>query len=140
MDAVKRTIDVVGAVIVRDGLVLCVQRGPGGSLPNMWEFPGGKIEAGETAQHALEREINEELRCRVQVDEKITTTRFEYDFAVIELTTFYCDLISGEPYLVEHSDLTWCRPGALHELDWAPADIPAVNLIRSRLVESRPKD
>ena len=139
MGAVKRTIEVVGAVIVRDGLVLCVRRGPCGSLPNMWEFPGGKIEAGEVAQQALEREIDEELRCRVEVGEKITTTRFEYDFAVIELTTFYCALTSGEPYLVEHSELTWRRPEALGELDWAPADVPAVDLIRSRLTELHPK-
>lgn len=133
MGSMKRIIEVVGAVIVRDGLVLCVQRGPNGSLPDLWEFPGGKIEADETPQQALEREILEELLCRVAVGDKVTTTSHEYDFAIINLTTFFCELVEGVPHLVEHADLAWRRPDALHELDWAPADVPAVDLIRAQL-------
>ena len=139
MDAVKRIIEVVGAVIVRDGMVMCVQRGPDGSLPHLWEFPGGKIEPGETAQQALEREILEELQCRVTVGDEVTATRHEYDFATIILTTFYCELAEGIPHLVEHADLAWRLPDALHELDWAPADVPAVNLIRAQLAETHPR-
>ncbi|MEH6781275.1 MAG: (deoxy)nucleoside triphosphate pyrophosphohydrolase [Rhodoglobus sp.] len=126
----KKQIDVVGAVIVRDDLVLCAQRGPGGALPGMWEFPGGKIEAGETARDALAREITEELECEVAVGELITTTTHEYDFGIVVLTTFYCELLSGTPVLTEHAEVVWLSPAELSALEWAPADIPAVELIQ----------
>lgn len=98
----------------------------------MWEFPGGKIEPNETPQQALEREITEELHCHVRVGTPITTTRYEYDFAVVNLTTFYCDLVSGEPQLTEHSAVRWLLPTELEQLAWAPADIPAIELIQAR--------
>lgn len=125
----SRTIEVVGAVIVRDGLVYCVQRGPGGSLPGMWEFPGGKIEPGEDETAALTREIQEELLCEVAVGTKITTTAHEYDFGTVRLTTYYCDLIAGEPTLTEHAAEIWLRPDRLTDLTWAPADVPAIHQI-----------
>lgn len=129
----KRHINVVGAVIVRDGLVLCAQRGQRGSLPGLWEFPGGKIEPEETAREALEREIDEELRCVVEVGAEVTTTSHEYDFGVVNLTTFYCRLVEGEPVLTEHESVSWLPPEALGSLPWAPADIPAVDQIRREL-------
>lgn len=125
-----KRIDVVGAVIVRDGLVLCAQRGSTGALSGMWEFPGGKIEVGESPREALEREIAEELECRVSVGEQVASTPHEYDFGIVTLTTFYCELIGGEPKLSEHERVTWLRPAELHRLDWAPADIPAVEAIQ----------
>src|SRR5699024_10474848 len=85
--SVKKQINVVGAVIVKDGEILCAQRGDGGSLAGMWEFPGGKIEPGETPQGALQREIDEELRCEVRVGEHVETTAYDYDFGVVTLTT-----------------------------------------------------
>lgn len=130
----KRHINVVGAVIVRDGLVLCAQRGQHGSLPGLWEFPGGKIEPDETAREALEREIDEELRCVVEVGDEVTTTSHEYDFGVVTLTTFYCRLVDGDPVLTEHDSITWLAPNALDTLAWAPADIPAVKQISTYLV------
>ncbi|MEV8266964.1 (deoxy)nucleoside triphosphate pyrophosphohydrolase [Microbacterium sp. NPDC076911] len=125
----KKQINVVGAVIVRDDEVLCAQRGPAGSLAGMWEFPGGKIEPGETAHDALQREIVEELECEVAVGDEVTTTRHEYEFGIVTLTTFYCKLVAGTPRLTEHAEVRWLAPGALHALDWAPADIPAVKRI-----------
>ena len=122
----KKNIHVVGAVVVSSGEVLCVQRGPNGTLPGLWEFPGGKIEPGETAQEALGREVVEELQCHVTVGEKVTTTRHEYDFGIVHLTTFYCELVDGSPQLSEHSDMTWRDPADLRDLAWAPADIPAI--------------
>lgn len=119
-------IDVVGAVIVRSGLVYCVQRGPNGSLPGMWEFPGGKVEAGEDGGTALIREIREELLCEVKVGQKVTTTAYDYDFGTVRLTTYYCVLISGEPSLTEHAAELWLRPDQLADLSWAPADVSAV--------------
>ena len=124
-----KQIKVVGAVMVRDGRVLCAQRGPLGSLPGRWEFPGGKIEPGETARHALEREIAEELGCTVDVGAELTTTTHAYDFGEVTLTTYWCTLTSGALQLREHADVRWLPTQELESLDWAPADIPAVRMI-----------
>lgn len=135
-DRMARTIEVVGAVIVRDNLVYCVQRGPGGSLPGLWEFPGGKLEPGESEAAALTREIQEELLCDVKVGQKVTTTAHAYDFGTVRLTTYYCDLIAGEPSLTEHAGELWLRPDQLTDLTWAPADIPAVEVIVTQLAHA----
>jgi 8-oxo-dGTP diphosphatase len=134
---VHKNIHVVGAVVVSSGKVLCVQRGPHGTLPGLWEFPGGKIEPGETAQEALRREIAEELECQVSVGDKVTTTRHEYAFGIVHLTTFYCELIDGSPRLSEHADMAWRDPADLRDLAWAPADIPAIQLIEQRFREAK---
>ncbi len=126
----KGHVEVVGAVIVKDGKVLCAQRGPDGDLPHKWEFPGGKVEPGETPQEALQREIDEELGCRVVVGDQVERTTCEYDFATITLTTFYCELIHGDPWATEHHELRWTEPEDMSDLDWASADIPAVVRIR----------
>lgn len=126
-----KQIHVVGAVIIREGLVLCAQRGMGGNLAGLWEFPGGKIEPGESPAVALEREIAEELDCAIEVGDLITTTSHEYEFGIVILTTFYCRLISGTPTTREHADIRWLLPAELTTIDWAPADIPAVHLIQA---------
>lgn len=125
----RKQINVVGAVIVRNGEVLCAKRGPLGSLAGHWEFPGGKVEPGETPRAALEREIAEELACSVDVGAELTSTTHEYDFGVVTLTTFWCQLIEGTPQLLEHAEVRWCRPSDLEGLHWAPADVPAVRMI-----------
>jgi len=130
---VPKPIRVVGAVIVRAGLVLCAQRGPTGHLPGLWEFPGGKAEPGEFLREALEREIREELECTVAAGNEVTTTTHDYDFAEVTLTTFYCHLISGEPQPTEHACIKWLPPDELYTIDWAPADIPALALIQAGL-------
>ena len=122
----KKNIHVVGAVIVKEGKILCAKRGETKSLPFLWEFPGGKIEEDETPQAALEREIAEEMQCLIEVGEKVEYTAYEYDFGIVHLTTFVCKLLSGIPKLTEHIDLKWLSPNELNHLEWAPADIPAV--------------
>lgn len=127
-----REIHVVGAVIERDGRILCAQRGPGGETGGLWEFPGGKVEPGEMPRTALEREIREELHCEVEVGEEVTTTRHDYGFGAVILTTFRCRLVSGTPELTEHAAVEWRTPDTLADLVWAPADVPAVDLLGSR--------
>ncbi|WP_446666743.1 (deoxy)nucleoside triphosphate pyrophosphohydrolase [Flexivirga sp. B27] len=121
-----KQINVVGAVLVRDGTVLAAQRGPGMALAGHWEFPGGKIEVGESPQEALERELQEELLCTVKVGDHVETTSYEYDFGVVTLTTYFATLTSGEPRATEHSELRWIPVADLRSVEWAPADIPAV--------------
>lgn len=89
------------------------------------------MEQDETARQALEREIAEELDCEVSVGSQITTTVHQYDFAEITLTTFYCSLANGEPRLSEHTAVRWLAPDELDLVDWAPADLPAVSLVKA---------
>lgn len=119
-------IRVVGAVFHDGDRFLACRKKPGKPLEGHWEFPGGKIEPGETPEQALAREIREELNFTARVGSKLTTTTYEYDFATIELTTFYCTLISGELRLSDHDATRWVTPAEAMELTWAPADIPAV--------------
>ena len=98
----KKNIHVVGAVIIENDKILCAQRGPAKSLPLKWEFPGGKIEAGETPQEALSREIKEEMQCIVEIGGQVEHTVYEYEFGIVHLTTYYCKLIEGKPVLTEH--------------------------------------
>lgn len=122
----KKNIHVVGAVIIDDNKILCAQRGASKSLPYLWEFPGGKIEKNETPEEALKREIKEEMKCKVSVGKQVEHTVYEYDFGIVHLTTFYCELIEGTPILTEHESIKWLEPKDLHLLEWAPADIPAI--------------
>ncbi|WP_057762104.1 (deoxy)nucleoside triphosphate pyrophosphohydrolase [Cytobacillus praedii] len=122
----KKNIHVVGAIIIDNNKILCAQRGQDKSLPLKWEFPGGKIEAGESAQEALKREISEEMNCQIEIGEQVDHTVYEYDFGIVHLTTFSCKLIEGKPELTEHVAIKWLPPSELASLDWAPADIPAV--------------
>lgn len=125
----KKDIHVVGAVIVEDGEILCAQRGNKKTLAYKWEFPGGKIENDETPQQALVRELQEEMRCEIDVGDQIEHTVYEYDFGIVHLTTFFCKLIKGTPVLTEHEQIIWLKPNRLKELDWAAADIPAIEEI-----------
>ena len=125
----KKHIHVVGAVIVNENKILCAQRGPGKSLPYLWEFPGGKIEESETPQAALKREIEEEMNCNIEVGEQVEHTVYEYDFGIVHLTTFYCVIKEGIPILTEHTKIQWVEPRELESLEWAPADVLAVEKI-----------
>ncbi|MDQ7992502.1 MAG: (deoxy)nucleoside triphosphate pyrophosphohydrolase [Propionicimonas sp.] len=119
---------VVGAVIVRDGRVLCALRGTG-ALAGLWEFPGGKVEDGEQPRTALVREIEEELGCRIVVGAELTTAAHDYPFGTVVMTTYRCRLASGEPVASEHEELRWLAPSDLAGLEWAPVDLPTVGLL-----------
>ena len=126
---------VVGLALLDDAAaptrLLAARRSAPAALRGLWEFPGGKVEQGESPPDALRREIREELGCRVSVGESVIATRHVYPFATVVLTTYWCTLTAGQPALTVHSDLAWLRPEELPQLPWAPADIPAVEMIAS---------
>ena len=127
MIVIKKIVHVVGAIIKNEnGEILCALRGPEMALPNYWEFPGGKIEAGETKEGALKREIQEELGCTIEVLEPVEDTTYEYDKFIVRLETFMAKVISGTPVISEHAEIKWVTRDELPSLNWAPADIPAI--------------
>ncbi len=121
-------VDVVCAVIQRDGLILLAQRPPGKTLAGLWEFPGGKVDLGEQPEEALHRELMEELGCRVTIIRAGPPVLHEYSWGFIRLFPFLCDLAEGsaEPFAHEHSSLVWVFQKKLLRPDLAPADIPVV--------------
>ena len=117
----RKHIVVVAAIIVRDGRIFATQRGYG-EWKDWWEFPGGKIEHGETPEDALKREIREELATEIEVDELLTTVEYDYPKFHLTMHCYLCAIISGDLSLLEHEDARWL---ALDELDcvkWLPAD------------------
>ncbi|CQR45895.1 CTP pyrophosphohydrolase [Paraliobacillus sp. PM-2] len=126
----KKKVKVVAAVMQNTKEeVLCALRSLDMSIPNKWEFPGGKVEAGENLQEALEREIQEELDCVIQAGNVIHDHTHEYDNFIIQLIALEATLISGTPIASEHTKLIWLPKENLNSIVWAPADIPAVETI-----------
>ncbi|WP_018924840.1 (deoxy)nucleoside triphosphate pyrophosphohydrolase [Salsuginibacillus kocurii] len=125
----KKEVHVVGAVITDKDRILCAQRGETKTLAYKWEFPGGKIESGETQQEALKREIFEEMECEIEVYDHIADCSYEYDFAVVHLSTYYCKLMNGTPNTNEHIKLEWRTKDELAELEWAAADLPTIEVL-----------
>ncbi|MGH4049804.1 MAG: (deoxy)nucleoside triphosphate pyrophosphohydrolase [Clostridium sp.] len=124
----KKLIKVVGAIIENENNeILCALRSPIMSLPNMWEFAGGKIESNETLKEAIEREIKEELSCEVEFIDVFNDNTHEYDKFIVNLITVKCCITSGTPTASEHSKLIWLHRENLLSLKWAPADMKAVN-------------
>lgn len=121
----RNVIKVTCAIIVdADGLVFAAQRSATMSLPLKWEFPGGKIEPGETAEACLIREIKEELNVEVEIVASLPANTHQYPGVTIQLIPFVCRLILGEIILKEHLDFKWLAKDELLALDWAEADVP----------------
>ncbi|MGN7386147.1 (deoxy)nucleoside triphosphate pyrophosphohydrolase [Sporosarcina sp. SAFN-015] len=125
-----KIVHVVGAIIHNEeGNILCAQRSASMTLPGYWEFPGGKIEPGEIPQTALLREIKEELHCDIAVGQFVEETVYRYDSFTVRLETYFAEIIKGTPIAYEHSELKWVPFKELFSLQWAPADIPAVERV-----------
>lgn len=123
-------IEVVAAIIMNSkGQYYCCQRPEEKNLAGYWEFPGGKIEPGEGPKEAVIREIREELACTVKVEKGIGKTCHEYNFGFIELDFYICRIIEGYPKNLEHNDAKWVNKEDLINLEWAPADIAAVECL-----------
>ncbi|RAK22062.1 8-oxo-dGTP diphosphatase [Anoxybacillus vitaminiphilus] len=132
----KKTVRVVGAVIYNEeNAILCALRSPEMSLPNLWEFPGGKIEKDERPEETLVREIQEELGCTIEVYEKIEEVHHEYPNVIVNLLTYKAKIVEGEPKAKEHAELKWVPLQDLNSLEWAPADIPTVEALLADKVD-----
>ncbi|MBQ9610194.1 MAG: (deoxy)nucleoside triphosphate pyrophosphohydrolase [Lachnospiraceae bacterium] len=129
-----KTIRVVAAVIKaknenNEPIIFATQRGYG-DLKGGWEFPGGKIEDGETPQEALVREIKEELDTDIEVGELIDTIEYDYPTFHLSMDCFWCEIIKGDLVLKEHEAARWLRKSELDNVEWLPADITLIDKIR----------
>jgi len=132
----KKKLNVVGAILVNDNEILCAQRGVGKYeyVSRKYEFPGGKIEKGESPEEALHRELIEEMLVDVPVDDMQYFDRVEYEYPdfILDMETFLCPVSNREITLTEHLDIKWLTPDQVGILDWAPADWPIVKALRKR--------
>ena len=122
---IMKTIEVVAAVIIKDGKVFATQRGYG-QWKDWWEFPGGKIEPGECPQEALVREIREELDAEIEVGGLLETVEWDYPDFHLTMHCFICRLLSDSLHLNEHEDATWLTRETLDSVQWLPADLGVV--------------
>jgi 8-oxo-dGTP diphosphatase len=132
-----KTIRVAAAVIKAsddkaEPIIFATQRGYG-EFKGGWEFPGGKIEAGETPQEALRREIREELDTEISVGEFIDTIEYDYPTFHLSMDCFWCQIISGDLVLKEHEAAKWLTKEKLDSVDWLPADITLIEKIRAAM-------
>lgn len=124
-----KQIEVVAALIKQENKVLATQRGYG-EWKDGWEFPGGKIEAGETPKAALRREILEELAVEVEVQSRLVTVEYDYPQFHLTMHCYWCRLLKGEPTLLEHEAARWLTRDQLDSVDWLPADLEVVAAIK----------
>ncbi len=121
---------VVAAIIVDGDRIFATQRGYG-YYKDGWEFPGGKIEAGESPQGALIREIKEELDTEIEVGEKLATVEYDYPDFHLSMDCFICRVKSGKLLLKEHEAAKWVKVDALDRLDWLPADRTLISKLKA---------
>lgn len=128
-----KTIKVVAAIIQKDGKTFATQRGYG-EFQGGWEFPGGKIEEGETPEQALVREIKEELDTEIEVGELLERVEYDYPSFHLSMDCFLCSIKSGELVLKEHEDAKWLEKEQLDSVEWLPADEGVVEKLKKKLL------
>ena len=124
-----KTKEVVAAIITKDGKYFATQRGYG-DFAGGWEFPGGKMESGETPQDALAREIKEELDADITVGELFETVEYDYPTFHLTMHCFLCELVSDHVILLEHEAAKWLSSDELDSVDWLPADLDVIRRLR----------
>lgn len=129
-----KTVRVVAAIIINDSKVFATQRGYG-EFKDGWEFPGGKIDAGETPEEALVREIKEELDTEVEVKELLETVEYDYPKFHLSMDCFICKIKAGELVLKEHEASKWLTKETLDSVEWLPADLGLIEKIENYLRE-----
>lgn len=122
--------EVTAAIIIKDDLILIAQRGRDESLAGKWEFPGGKIESGETPQECLKREIKEELNIEIQVGEFLGESIYTYPNGQIKLMGYFATIVNGNFELSVHDEVKWVSIDEIDNFDFAPADIPLVKKLK----------
>lgn len=127
-----KTLNVVAAIIKKDGKILATKRGYGEFI-NMWEFPGGKIENNESKEEALIREIREELDCEIEIIKFALDLEYQYPTFYLKMSCFEAIIKNGTPKLLEHNDARWLSKDELDEVNWIPADIEAVNYLKETM-------
>ncbi len=127
-----KTINVVAAIIKDENKIFATQRGYG-EFKGGWEFPGGKIEEGETKEEALIREIKEELDTEIQVGEHVYTVEYDYPNFHLTMDCYFCSVLSGNLTLKEHGDGKWLTKETLDSVDWLPADLGLIGYLREIL-------
>lgn len=126
-----KTINVAAAVIIDDNRIFATQRGYG-QWKDWWEFPGGKIESGESPEEALRREIREELATEIIVGDLLTTVEYDYPDFHLSMQCFLCKTASGNLTLLEHEDARWLTKVELDSVNWLPADKNVIALLKSQ--------
>ena len=120
-----KSVEVVAAIIYKDGAYFATQRGYG-EFEGMWEFPGGKIEPGESRESALKREVQEELGIDITIDKFLSTTEYDYPSFHLTMHCYLCRVESGMIELREHKSARWLTAGMLDSVEWLPADLEVV--------------
>lgn len=123
-----KTIKVVAGIIKEDNRIFATQRGYG-NFAGYWEFPGGKVELGETSQQALVRELKEELDVIVSVDDFLCTVEYDYPSFHLSMDCYFCSILSGIISLLEHKAAKWLSKSELHSVNWLPADTSVIEAI-----------
>ncbi len=126
-----KRIEVVAAIIRREGRVFATQRGHG-EWKDWWEFPGGKMEAGESAEEALMREIREELSTEISVDEMLCNVEYDYPKFHLTMHCFLCSLITDAMHLNEHEAARWLTKEDLDSVQWLPADLQVIEQLKKQ--------
>lgn len=130
-----KTVEVVAAIIKHENKIFATQRGYG-EFAGGWEFPGGKVEAGETPQGALVREIHEELEATIAVEDFICQVEYDYPTFHLSMKCYLCSVTAGHLTLLEHSAAKWLDAASLGSVDWLPADVAVVDAIKEQRVLS----
>ena len=124
-----KQIEVVAAIIQKEGRVFATQRGYG-DFKDWWEFPGGKMETGETPEEALKREISEELSTEINVDKYLCTVEYDYPKFHLTMHCYLCSLLTEALHLNEHEAARWLSKDELDSVKWLPADLEVVSTIQ----------